>query len=196
MSWQTEKIRGKWRPFELSQQLLWSSSGPIKIQSNGWWDRDFCAAGAGGGTSVYRLAHQDNDYVIAIVGGTQRPNRELMWMGRRMKVALLKFWKEKRYRFRYKGPDTLHCSPWYQWLTSMGAWQDNAWDPIAGNDLDRIRSADPSPETFSSQPPLFEQKMNFWKKSNSRGSLFGWKVLKSRDHSRCRGLSLTLIGFE
>jgi len=70
MSWQTEKIRGKWRPFELSQRLLWGSSGPIKLETE-WGEKDF-PRGRRQLTSVYRFAHQDNDYVIAIVAGIQR----------------------------------------------------------------------------------------------------------------------------
>lgn len=132
-------------------------------------------------TSVYRFAHHDNDYVIAIVAATQRPKRKDE--GRSLNSERL---KGRDIDKQAQRPDTLHCCPrgeGYQWLTSMGALLDNAWDRIPG-DPRGIRSEASGSLRFSA-PEAFWVFVGNREQRKSEGLKRHLKVLKGRiTHNR------------
>lgn len=79
---------------------------PVWANKNGvLWGMELCRGGEAT-TSVYRFAHHDNDYVIAIVAATQRPKRKDE--GRSLNSERL---KGRDIDKQAQRPDTLHCCP-------------------------------------------------------------------------------------
>lgn len=149
-----------------------------------WANKDGVQSGGGrfvrgiGHTSVYRFAHHDNDYVIAIVAATQRPKRKDE--GWALKT------EKKRYWYGYKG-----LTPCIVVLVERYIRDWHQWDRLPNNAWDRIVLGSYRVGTFGSRASSQHRKRlasvfvrNCEQRIMERGFAFHLKVLKSRDHSQ------------